>query len=221
MASRTVLLLAGAACLAGVILPEGGWHLPGQGASHLYAVEEPRWDRDAAARYLDSRMDVWWENAKTLKTNGGDTRCLSCHTALPYVWARQALRRSREVAQPTSHELRVVEQISRRIGYRGDDQPYYDHTEAKKIESRGVEAVINAVALTGLDDDSTSGERQPLVASAVSRMWNVQRPDGAWDWLDFGLEPYEAPDAVFQGATLAALAAGSLAARKAGDNEMA
>ena len=129
------------------------------GALPLRAVEAPRWDRDAAARYLDGRMDAWWANAKTLKTDGGETRCLSCHTALPYVWARQALRHSQATTQPTPHERRVMEQVSRRIGYRGDDQPYYDHTEAKKVESRGVEAVVNAVALTGLDGDAIT-ERQ-------------------------------------------------------------
>ncbi len=209
MTSRAVaLLFAGAACLA------GAWP--------LRAVEEPRWDRDAAARYLDARMELWWVNAKTLKTDGGESRCLSCHTALPYVWARPRLRRSQAVGEPTAHEQRVVEQVSRRLGYRGDDQPYYDHTEAKKIESRGVEAVVNAIALTGLDDDEGgSGERQRLVAAAMARMWEVQRPDGAWDWLDFGLEPFEAPDAVFQGATLAAVAAGSAAGRQSGAGEAA
>jgi hypothetical protein len=208
MTSRALaLLFVGAACLA------VGWP--------LRAVEVPRWDRDAAARYLDGRMDAWWANAKVLRTQGGETRCLSCHTALPYIWARQALRRSQAVAQPTPHERRVVEQVSRRIGYRGDDEPYYDHTEAKKLESRGVEAVVNAVALTGLDDYATSSERQPLVAAAMARMWDVQRSDGAWDWLDFGLEPYEAPDAVFQGATMAALAAGSAAGRQAGNGDAA
>lgn len=208
MTPKTLLLVVtGAACLAGA--------LP------LRAVEEPRWDRDAAARYLDRRMDAWWENAKTLKTDGGDTRCLSCHTALPYVWARPALRRSLNAEQSTPHEQRVIEQVSRRLGYRTVDQPYYDHTEAKKVESRGVEAVINAVALTGLGDETTPDERQPLVAAAMSRMWNVQRPDGAWDWLDFGLEPYEAPDAVFHGATLAALAAGSPAGKRAIDSDSA
>lgn len=208
MAPKTLLLVVtGMACLAA--------------AGPLRAGEEPRWDHDAAARYLDSRMDEWWANAKTLKTDGGETRCLSCHTALPYVWARQALRRSQHVAQPTPHEQRVIEQVSRRVKYRTGDQPYYDHTEAKKIESRGVEAVINAVALTGLDDETKTGERQPLVAAAMSRMWSVQRPDGAWDWLDFGLEPYETPDAAFHGATLAALAAGSPAGRLANDSESA
>jgi squalene-hopene/tetraprenyl-beta-curcumene cyclase len=205
MRSRILaLLLAGGACLAGA--------LP------LRAVEEPTWDREAAARYLDRRMDAWWANAKTLKTGGAETRCLSCHTALPYVWARRALRQAEAATEPTSHERRVLEQVSRRIGYRGDDQPYYDHTEAKKLESRGVEAIVNAVALTGIDGDATASEGQPLVAAAMARMWDVQRSDGAWDWLDFGLEPYEAPDAVFQGATMAAIAAGSPAGRQASDH---
>jgi hypothetical protein len=164
-------------------------------------------------------MDAWWTNAKTLRTEGGETRCLSCHTALPYVWARQALRHAQATTQPTAHERRVLEQVSRRIGYRGDDQPYYDHTEAKKVESRGVEAIVNAVALAGLSGDAIPAESRPLMAAAMARLWDVQRPDGAWDWLDFGLEPYEAPDAVFQGAVMAAIAAGSPAGRQASDNE--
>ena len=136
-----------------------------------------------------------------------------------YVWARQALRHSLAVGQPTPHEQRVLEQVSRRIGYRGDDQPYYDHTEAKKVESRGVEAILNAVVLTGLDGDAVTSDKQPLMSAAMGRLWDVQRPDGAWDWLDFGLEPFEAPDAVFQSAAMAAVAAGSPAARQASDNE--
>ena len=53
----------------------------------------------------------------------------------------------------------------------------------------------------------------------MKRLWEVQRPDGAWDWLDFGLEPYKAPDTVFQGAAMAAIAAGSPAGRQASDTE--
>lgn len=188
------------------------------GAWPIRAVETTGWDRDAAARYLDSRMESWWANAKTLKTNGGETRCLSCHTAVPYVWARRALRDSQAAPQPTSHEQRVLEQVARRIGYRGEDQPYYDHSDAKKAESRGVEAVINAVVLTGIEGDAIATE-QPLVSAAIRRLWDVQRPDGAWDWLEFGLEPYEAPDAVFQGAAMAAIAAGSPAGRQASEHE--
>lgn len=202
-----VLLVAGTACVA------GAWPMA--------FAQAPRWDQQAAARYLDARMDAWWANAKTLRTDGGESRCLSCHTALPYAWARPALRRSLGASTPSPHEQRIVEEVSRRLRYRDTDQPYYDHTEAKKVESRGVEAVVNAVAVAGIADEPTTSERQPLVAEALARMWAVQRADGAWDWLDFGLEPYEAPDAALVGAAMAAIAAGSPAAREAGVTEAA
>ena len=53
----------------------------------------------------------------------------------------------------------------------------------------------------------------------MARLWEVQRQDGAWDWLKFGLEPYEAPDAVFYGATLAAFSAGSAPGRSASQTD--
>ncbi|MBP7779679.1 MAG: hypothetical protein KA371_21385, partial [Acidobacteria bacterium] len=45
------------------------------------APATPGFDAAAAARYLDRRMDVWWQKAKPLKSAGGETKCLSCHTA--------------------------------------------------------------------------------------------------------------------------------------------
>jgi hypothetical protein len=166
------------------------------------------WDRAAAAQYLDARMDVWWEKAKSLKTGSTETKCLSCHTALPYLLARPLLRKSQNIATPTAHEVRILETARQRVAYASSDQPYYDHTEDKKIESRGAEAVINAFVLTSHDLAERTGPSRETVA-AMARLWAVQRQDGAWDWLNFGLEPYEVPDAVFHGATLAALAAGS------------
>jgi hypothetical protein len=164
-------------------------------------------------------MDAWWPNAKSLKTGTTETKCLSCHTSVPYVWARQALRRAQGVTEPTPHERRILETVRSRVEYRTDDQPYYDHTEDKKLESRGVEAVINAVVLTSQDLASPSTELRQSIAAALSRLWDVQRTDGAWDWLNFGLEPYEAPDAVFHGATMAALAAGSPSGMQASNTD--
>lgn len=181
-------------------------------ALSLYASETPpvaEWDKAAAARYLDSRMDAWWENAKSLETGSTETKCISCHTAVPYAWVRPALRRASGVAEPTAHEARILDSVRRRVEYAESEQPYYDHTEDKKIESRGVEAVLNAFVLTGRDLETGSPEPSAPTVAAISRLWDVQRGDGAWDWLDFGLEPYETPDAVFQGATMAALAVGS------------
>lgn len=176
------------------------------------------WDPAAAARYLDARMDLWWTRAKVLRTGDGQARCVSCHTAMPYALARPALRAVLGETAPTAHELRMLDYVRRRAGSTTADQPYYDHTEAKKIESRGVEAVLNAAVLTYLTPESSSSDSDTHIKSAMTRLWQAQRPDGAWDWLEFGLEPYEAPDAVYYGATVAALAAGSAPGRRASND---
>lgn len=173
------------------------------------APADTAFDAAAAARYLDARMDVWWQKAKPLTTVGGETKCLSCHTALPYALARPVLRRALGEAAPTAHEVRILDTVRTRLSHLDDQQPFYDHTEAKKIESRGVEAVMNAFLLTNRDADATPATPDAPTRQALARLWQVQRPDGAWDWLDFGLEPYETTDAVYHGATLAAMAAGS------------
>ena len=173
------------------------------------------WDTAAAASYLDARMDAWWAKAKPLKTGDSEVKCLSCHTAVPYALARPALRIAMGQSAPTPHEERMLATVRQRVQHAATQQPYYDHTDAKKAESRGVEAVLNAVVLTQYDTLGRSGMGSDASRTAIARLWEVQRADGAWDWLNFGLEPYEANDAVFHGATLAAIAAGTSAGRHA------
>ncbi len=173
------------------------------------------WDTAAAASYLDARMDAWWAKAKPLKTGDADAKCLSCHTAVPYALARPALRLAMGQSAPTPHEERILATVRQRVQHAATQQPYYDHTEAKKAESRGVEAVLNAVILTRYDTLGRSSMGSDASRAAIARLWAVQRADGAWDWLNFGLEPYEANDAVFHGATMAALAVGTSAGRQA------
>lgn len=167
------------------------------------------WDPAAAARYLDARMDLWWTRAKTLKSGDDETKCLSCHTAIPYALARPALRQAMGITTATAHETRIVDTVHTRLAHLDQQQPFYDHTEDKKVESRGVEAVLSAFLMTSHDADSGATAPGADTSKAMARLWTVQRADGAWDWLNFGLEPYESSDAVFHGATVAALAAGS------------
>jgi len=167
------------------------------------------WDKAAAARYLDARMDVWWQKAKPLKSGETTTKCLSCHTAIPYALARPALRKAMGVTAATAHETTILETVRTRLAHLDHQQPFYDHTEDKKIESRGVEAVLSAFLLTSHDLDAGVTTPDAATRKAIARLWQVQRGDGAWDWLNFGLEPYETSDAVFHGATVAAMAAGS------------
>lgn len=186
------------------------------GAAWIHAGAEPpadTWDPAASARYLDARMDAWWSQAKTLRTGEGETKCVSCHTAVPYALTRPKLRAVLGEHTATAHETRMLDHVRRRVASTAADQPYYDHTEAKTIESRGVEAVLNALILTHLATPGAGPDAH--IRKAMSRLWETQRADGAWDWLDFGLEPYETPDAVFYGATAAAIAAGSPAGRRA------
>lgn len=179
------------------------------------APADAGWDPAAAARYLDARMDLWWARAKTLRTGSAEAKCVSCHTAVPYALARPLLRMALGGAEPTPHETRILDTVRLRVTHQAEAAPYYDHTAAKQAESRGVEAVLNALVLTRRDSLGRSSRPGDDTRAAMARLWAVQRPDGAWDWLDFGLEPYESVDAVYHGATLAAMAAGTTPGRAA------
>jgi hypothetical protein len=48
------------------------------------------------------------------------------------------------VATATPQEVRLLEGVIRRVETYDAHQPFYDFNEAKKTESRGTEAVINA-----------------------------------------------------------------------------
>src|SRR5438552_2861861 len=73
------------------------------------------WNREAAAVYLDQRMDDWFANAQKLDAGGRQTSCISCHTVVPYALARPALRRAMRVSAPTGHEQRLADETSQRV----------------------------------------------------------------------------------------------------------
>jgi len=166
------------------------------------------WDREGAAKYLDERMEVWFTTAKKLRTGQSETTCVSCHTTIPYVMARPALRGAMKAPTATPQEKRLIEETTRRVESYDAHQLLYDFNESKKTESRGTEAVINALILASADAAQSRREPGGPTQQALDRMWKTQRPDGSWDWLDFGLEPFESVDGAYYGATLAALAVG-------------
>jgi squalene-hopene/tetraprenyl-beta-curcumene cyclase len=89
----------------------------------------------------------------------------------------------------------------------------YDFDDRKKVESRGTEAVLNALILAR--DDADRGRTAPGAATrtALQHLWETQKAEGpaagSWDWLNFGLEPWEGKGSPAFGATLAAIAVGS------------
>ena len=169
----------------------------------------PGWNREAAAGYLDARMDAWFASGKPLRTGeGGEVTCVSCHTVVPYVLARPALRRAMRVTAPTPQETRVLQGVIRRVETYETQEAFYDVSDAKKVQSRGTEAVVNALILASADAERAQRPSSEPTRRAFRHLWETQRADGAWDWLDFGLEPFESAGATYYGATLAALAAG-------------
>ena len=167
------------------------------------------WDPAAAAAYLDARMDLWFANGTKLKTGDTQTACVSCHAGLAYALSRPVLRRVMHVDTPSTQEARLIDETTRRVETYSTHQVLYDFNERRQIESRGTEAVLNAVILTSADAARNLREPSAPTKKALARLWETQRADGRWDWLEFGLEPWETTEAAYHGATFAAFAAGT------------
>jgi squalene-hopene/tetraprenyl-beta-curcumene cyclase len=143
------------------------------------------WSPRLAADYLDARQKEWfaWPRA-----NGGAKPCISCHTGLPYLLARPALRQALGETEPTQWETGLLESMRSRIEKRTPDGA-----------ALGVESVMAALFL-----------RSP---AALDRMWALQVRDGklagGWKWYMTDLDPWEEPESELFGAALGAIAAGS------------
>jgi squalene-hopene/tetraprenyl-beta-curcumene cyclase len=92
-------------------------------------------------------------------------------------------------------------------------EPFYkdaDRGPYKSVESRGTESVLNALILSSRD--AQSGQISQDAHLAFRNMWAEQQTTGtqkgAWLWLRFNNEPWEADDSDYFGATLAAIAVG-------------
>ena len=147
---------------------------------------------------------------------------------MPYgdpVRARTARAEARENGKapdaPTPQETRLVEETSRRVETYDTHQLLYDFDEDKKGESRGTEAVLYALILASADAGQAGREPSDATRRAMTRLWQRQRANGAWEWLDFGLEPFESIDSAYQGAAFAALAVGMTPALSSGPDARA
>jgi squalene-hopene/tetraprenyl-beta-curcumene cyclase len=167
------------------------------------------WDPKAAANYLDYRTN-WWMSWNGAARDQG-TFCVSCHTSVPYSIARPALRRALGENGLSADERCVLDDVVKRVRMWKDLQPYYDDHAYKPAESRGSEAVVNALILA--TRDAQNGHLSDDTRTAFQNMWSLQRTEGAekgsWPWLRFDLEPWEAKDSVYYGAALAAVAVGT------------
>src|SRR5207253_8346494 len=84
--------------------------------------------------------------------------------------------------------------------------PFYPMN--RKPSALGTEAVVNALVLVNYDARRAKGTLSGPTQKALAYLWQQQQENGAWLWLDFGLNPWE-KDGAYYGASLAALAVGT------------
>lgn len=170
------------------------------------------WNARAAGAFLDARQ-VWWQSWPNASRDH-DTFCVSCHTAAPYAIARPALRAVLGESGPSDAERALVENVTKRVRLWRDVEPFYpDQLRGlpKTSESRGTEAILNALILASRD--ARAGTLSDDGRKAFDNLWALQfktgEQTGAWAWLNFHYEPWESGDAPYFGASLAAVAIGA------------
>lgn len=156
-----------------------------------------------AAGYLDQRAASWLASPPPISNVGC---AMSCHTTFPYMVARPSLAPFAKT--PAADEARARFEARVAEAAAGTAVPFYGSDgDDKGKQSHATEAVLNAAALS-LDDVGSGKPLGASTTSALDRMWAEQRADGTWDWLEFGLEPWETRNDF--GAALAAVVTGSI-----------
>jgi squalene-hopene/tetraprenyl-beta-curcumene cyclase len=101
----------------------------------------------------------------------------------------------------------MLDSVTKRVRLWKEVQPFL----SGPTESRGTEAVLNALVLVTYDGHT--GALNDDTRQALDTMWAQQLKQGekagSWPWFSLGNEPWEAPDSQYWGATLAAVAIGT------------
>ncbi len=183
------------------------------------AGDQAQWDGKSAAKYLDARATEWAKFGGSHRGQGKDkVSCVSCHTMLSYAFGRPAVRHMEGDGRPTAQEDQMLENVRHRVANwkELDTSRFklsYDHDPKKKLESWGTESVLNALLLSLNDRRLGLPAPSDSTREALHNLWGKQQVDGpdagSWNWLDFGLRPWEASESRYYGAALAAIAVGS------------
>jgi squalene-hopene/tetraprenyl-beta-curcumene cyclase len=187
------------------------------GKLHAQTSDTGGWSGERAASYLDGRAG-WWIGWKPAARDH-DTFCISCHTALPYALGRPALRTTLAEQRPSPNERQLLDNVSKRVRLWAEVEPFYNDKKSgapKSTEARGTEAVLNALILVNYEPVGREARGERLsddTKLAFQNMWALQlktgESKGAWAWLNFHNEPWEADGSQYWGAALAAIAVGS------------
>jgi len=130
-----------------------------------------------AVRFLDSAALTWQKQRK----------CFSCHSNYAFLMARPAV----------NHDVPAHKQIREAAEYLA--------THPRKTSYQSTEAVMVASVLAQ-NDAATTGKLHPATRLALDRIWEFQRDDGGWKWLNDNEPPSEIEE--HYGVTMAAIGVG-------------
>jgi squalene-hopene/tetraprenyl-beta-curcumene cyclase len=130
-----------------------------------------------AVRFLDSAALTWQKQRN----------CFSCYSNYAFLMARPAV----------THDAPAHRQIRKAAEYLA--------THPRKTGYAPTEAVMVASVLAQ-NDAPTTGKLHPATRFALDRIWELQREDGGWKWLDDNEPPSEIEE--HYGVTMAAIGAG-------------
>jgi len=163
------------------------------------------WNREAAAKYLDSR-EAWWQTWDRAQKDHG-TLCVSCHTQAPFALARPALHELGD--EPTPAEAAMLASVEKRVRMWKEVQPFYSdavYGTGKEVESRNAESVLNAIILASYD--TRQGHLRDVTRLAFDNMWALQSKTGpaagAWVWQNFEYTPWESKESEYYWAAMLA-----------------
>jgi len=130
-----------------------------------------------AVEFLDSAALSWQKQRK----------CFACHSNYAFLMARPAV----------THEVMAHKQVREAAEHlaRHPRNTKYQPTEAVMIAS-----------VLAQNDAATTGRLHPVTRQALDRMWEYQRDDGGWRWMENNEPPSEIGE--HYGVTMAAIGAG-------------
>jgi squalene-hopene/tetraprenyl-beta-curcumene cyclase len=144
-------------------------------------------DEPLAKEYSAARAGEFLDHVGAKWT--AERKCATCHTNVPMLWAKPVLK------SPSTAEKEVRAFLENRVTHwdRGEksDKPRWD-----------TEVIVTAVTLA-MHDAQTTGKLHATTRTALDRMWTLQKPHGAWNWLKCNWPPQEHDDAF--GAVFAAV----------------
>jgi hypothetical protein len=152
-------------------------------------------------KYLDDR-EVWWQGWAPAQKDH-DTKCISCHTVVPYAMVRPALRRDLGESEIAAPERVMLDSVEKRVSHWDEMVPFYSDAKngpGKTAEAHATEAVMNAVVLASYDGGQ--GHLRPITRMAFENAWALEEQTGGWKWQDFHLGPWESSESAYQGAAL-------------------